>query len=408
MASGKHVLYSVTRDILTPNQMDFYQVTFHSIVLAFVLSILFYTRTESILSSGLAFLLPIIPVVALLWNYERDDYGDNILLLQFEDYAAMRLAIGYGVASLIYIIGAEPIFGFDITKLSLLAPVPLYWTAVWYFFGTRYSNDKRKYFVHTQGPTRRDWERASVSMERGHDNRMDGNVYEAYYHYSRAEKIYQDLNARESRETYKTVSNLHEKAAYAYKKSLVQPTHEEAKKWFDRGESNIRQSNDVANSRICDECGERKHVNNVFQYISRSDGEFGESIYCRSCDASRKTNSTGASRGNSTNSSSNTSSGTSRGSSNHNSGDSFKGAKTGRTVEPETKDSSLPPRELIDGTVTIEWSKEVLSIDEEFNERDVESSFREQVKIHHPDSGGNTEDFKKVKEARKRLLSEVD
>lgn len=390
MASGKYIFYSVVRDILTPSKLDFYQVSAHSIILAFILSILYYIRTESLLSSGLVFLLPVVPLVLLLWKYDLSNFNNNILLLRFEGDTLKRLGLGYLIISIVYFVGAVPILDFDVAKLSLLVPVPLYWVSVWYFFGTRYKHDERKYFVHTQGPTRDSWIRASVSMERGHDNRTQRNPYEAYYHYSRAEMMYQDINSKESRETYKNVSRLHEKAANCYKKSVSQPTYEKAKIWFDKGESNIKQSNKVANMRRCDECGEKKHVNQVFQYIGRSNGNYGESIYCRTCDSTRKSSSTKNKTDYGAYSS-----------------ESFKGAKTGRTVEPETKDSSLPPRELINGRVTTDWAKEVLSIDKELTEDSIDNAFREQVKVHHPDSGGNTEDFKKVNQARKRLLSEV-
>ena len=50
-------------------------------------------------------------------------------------------------------------------------------------------------------------------------------------------------------------------------------------------------------------------------------------------------------------------------------------------------------------------SYDILGIDEDSEDEDIKKAFRKKALIHHPDKGGDPEEFRKVREAYEILIN---
>ena len=351
--------YARLRMALTPEQ-TFRYIGVETISVGFLTGLLFYfllgaIAPEVILVSILGY-TAIFAVHAILISPDKRNKEREVI--NITPQTTLLLAI---VGTLPFI-GHYLITG-ETALISGAVPVLAVYVASVYYRGEKHEGE-RSFFINEDSESRSDWYEGSVAFEQALDHSDMGNEWQTFYWSIRAERAYESVIENENRYALRrAASHLSTAARFLSVTTFINDIDKKAM-YFDAIEQSFERTGEWLNERICDSCGQQTPLENA----RRVQVEDGERVYCSQCQYDSQD-------------------------------------------EPGTNDSEqkTASQHRTEDKMPVEKACDILDISQPIDDEDtVHKAYRDKVTKVHPDTGGSSEAFKKVKNARERLVQYVD
>lgn len=303
----------------------------------------------------------------------------------------------------------------------------LYWVHIWSFLN---KNEEPTYYVNPNDDNSTLWKSASTSYEKGRtylnedkDLRAIYNFKQAVYKYNKLKDVYPSTT--KENEIAKSYSN----AASCFKDAAL-ISEEKVKQRKNRMENGLdweEKAKEQAETRTCDSCNKTYRLSEM---IWVDEGEYSRAKYCTSCYKKKKKkarqrynknrqktkrkhkNKKKKKQREANNKSSNNKSSNNKSSKYNEKRRKRERRKRRKKQNKNNRSSKSSNNKSSDNKQRVNKSNngmlksealEILNCDENSSQDEIKSSYRKLVKKHHPDQGGDTEKFKKVKKAYETL-----
>jgi hypothetical protein len=388
------------REVITPNQNILY-LGIESIILSILVAGLFYFYI------GVTNVIYVLPIAGILLIFlirvvtvEPDKWKKEQYTMEF----SLKLSVISFVVSSIptgiiyYQYGqVEPVI---VLILLLVYTISLYARSKKYL-------GERSFFTDDYSNVSQEWDMSAVALEKALQQYDKGNKFRTHYWASIAMSHYDEIVEKEERLTLREAASAFSAGCELLMASVFTEGNESysyynaAEESFDRGKASLSE-------RVCDDCGIRRRIDRCKRVI---DGD-KRCVYCDTC---QKTGSGGKEqkrstqdrrKGNRNKSGGRGSRQKSRNTNQKNQTGSRSSSKN-RNTDNERSKKAQKNRSERSELMSKKEALNILGVDEDDpSEDDVHEAFRKRVKQSHPDAGGSEEEFKKVKRARERLISE--
>lgn len=401
-------LYTLIRNLLSAKHTSLYMVIESILIGSMTIGAMYYFGALNPLiygATGLGFILPSISIYFMTEPAKRK-YPTRTMDISMVKYLLVASILIIGI----------PAYGYVQEELTLIyymstGCISMY-TASVLKRSQKYKGD-RDYFTDKYSSANKEWERASVALEKALDSR-DDSVNESYFWAKKAESIYEGIIEKEDRTMQREAAGMFATACGFVAASVFTESNESYSLWK-AAEKSIQQAKNHLSVRICDICGQKKPVENCTASIEDAERK----IYCQRCvnreqqkqrqkasqerqkrtrtnNKDKKSRENKKNRGttNSSNKRKTSQSNTKQSSRNTQSNDRNK-SRQNTPMNSESNDK-----------MSTETALEVLELDEKpKNASEVHKAFRDKVKEAHPDMGGSEDQFRKVKKAREILVN---
>lgn len=365
-------LYYLFRSSLCPQYTAFY-ILIQSIVFGILTSII------------IVYLFDLIPriIIPYLFTYlfiglipfifvEYEMWDSSIKVMRISNFIYLSAA-GIGVLVIILLN-----YNSELTELTILSTsmITIYIASI-LKISRKYKGD-RDYYTNDNTDVNDKWRRASIALEKSSKN----SGRQSYYWAKKAQHIYNKISESDD------VRYMPKKGAEMLEKSseiisiLSFVENERFVLYRSKANAYIKKSDEFFSKRICDNCGLQKDVSDC-QFQTDRNKKY---IYCNNCRNAYKQKQKRQRRKSYRKKQNKSQKSTNK------KGEQKQNKNSSRKDEPRDK-------------MSVKEAKEILDISD-LNDKDkIKKAFRKKVKEKHPDKGGSSEEFIKVKEAKEVLMN---
>lgn len=384
-------LYYLIRNLITPYQNLTYLIIEAMLIGLFISSYLYLeTSTDILISISVFVSFSLISLTQYLWTKPKD---------RRKEHKTLQIDIKrWFILTFLSLIPFSTLYIVPVTQAIILVLIStIVYTFSLYVRSKKYLKE-RYYFTNPHGQNSTSWYYASLYLEKGIKHEEDENPFRAYYWSRKSEKEYKKITETENRHfLQKGARELKEISGFI--NELIFADDNEKSAYYSAINNSIKNTNKYFSRRLCDKCGEEKQVSEV--YSKNVDGK--NRIFCQECykkekqkqkqkqrekqkQKQRRNKSYSNKRNQRNSQSTNKSNNRNTGSKNNN------------------KQRKQPQQE---SRMSVKKACSVLNIEKPFDESDVSTAYKKQVKKTHPDVGGSEEEFKKTQEAKNVLIDNL-
>lgn len=366
----------------------------------------YYLSSESlffgILTAVSAYLIGLVTtaeVIFLFCSFLVFSVFSYVILKIRKDKAEPAVAqINLRTILFLLFVSSIPLISSYAVEKSILPTVIGFVSLVFYILALQYRNGRyrgeNKFFVNKYSNSYNEWVEASVALDKTIKN-IEDNKYKSYYWSLQAEESYlraakaDTLELREIAMDFSSVAGMFSDSIRKNKRSDGTNTEDPYKSLKEA----VRKSKD----QICDNCGQQLYIGSI-----STTERYGGRDFCDHCKISNKDKSNSYSRKQESH--------TYGKKENQNSNNQKKTQDYSSSKSSSTKDKNDSSKSS--NSVTNQKLKpyyEELGISEDTKDiSKVKAAFREKVKETHPDAGGSPEDFRRIKEAKNKIIESLN
>ncbi len=332
-------IYYYSRQLFTPNNQNLKYLFIESIICSLIISVIYYTIYDNVILPSVVFIsFILIPLTNYIFIQKDEIHLEEKVLSITKNKFLYILIISLIPLLILYII--KNVYSIFVILFIVIYCYSLYWRSKKYL-------SEPKFYVNIHSDISTEWYKASIYLENGIKQLQNEKLIRSFYWFKKSQKKYEFILENEERISLKEGAEALSQAALFYSElTFVDRLKHEL--YYRKADKRVKQANQFFSTRFCDECGKRKHIDNVSLFNNNK-------IYCKFCQMNNK-----------------------------------KSRKTQNNVKD---------------TMTKKEAKQILNISGSLTESNIKNAFRKKVKKVHPDLGGSEKEFKEVKKARDILLN---
>lgn len=356
---------------------------------------------HTVIGSLLVWVLSLLGFGGYMRHHTSDDSKDEYIPDPDDVLVWLILAVG-SVSLYLYLSVSQELIAFEIASIILLA-VPITYT---YRLFSLYDLYAEEPIVHTDKHSiaRTEWNRASAAFTRaihlwdsGKQRHSILGVMWSLLAVGRYQTVMETTKTRNMRSEHNG-ANRYTQAAFALHTGFIRRIYstKKARQNFSDFEKFLDEAEQELSFWFCDRCGGRHKPSEMYRILDEEGIE--EHIYCDTCYDSR----------NQTTSSSEYTSRSNKTQSSNSNKQQSSSKSTSSSSEYKSSSNKRQTSNFNQTQTSITDALQTLEIDRPISEGKVTQAYREKVKDVHPDTkNGDSQEFKRVKDAKNRLLEEI-